>query len=495
MRRSPFSEDSGIPPPSVGLRGQILAILQHETYSELFAELARGGSPVQKLLLRHPDDLFPRLDPLDAVLPEEYPLSVPLFFWEDPVEFLAGPTARPTLVEFFADSEADEEESEYEDDVSDNAQVEASYPVDNYEYLVLLNALRVLQHNPHLLRLAQQEEDVTLPQIRKAVGQHGIDFTPLEDEAVRFMESIAEQRGFGTIFRSLLRRSEVDTETAYESKKIMNEMYRVLSDTLVEVPRWIGEVHRLLPELAVRGAPFLSQHNAYAAWVYRGSPEDQLNALDALWDLEVLHPFSVTLICKACRDDEGNPLLQALSSKLPPRRLNLSPTCSLCGDHATVQAMYGLDVQVHRWMASQDGLLTYMVAYLLESNNLAWLGQVHTSVSEHDFHVSTPEGTHLIECKVFRCSAPLGSGLLKGKIQKALSQLRAHVAEIDAVSGTLVCHPYLPSEDPLKGQNHPQTEGEILDGEDDRIQVMGAEDVPGLVRRLRQPTHENRENT
>lgn len=468
--------------------------MHHDTFAGLLAELASGGSPVQKLLLRHPDDLFPRLDPEDAVLPEEYPLSVPLFFWED-LESSVGPTVRPSIVGFFAGNEADEEESEYEDDVSDLAEVEASYPADNYEELVLLNALRILQHNPHLLRLAQQEEDVTLPRIRKAVGQHGINFTPLEDEAVRFMESIAEQQGFGTIFRSLLRRSEADTETAYESKKIMNEMYRILSDTLVEVPRWIGDVHRLLPELAVRGASFLRQHNAYSAWVYRGSPEDHLNALDALWDLEVLHPLSLTLICKACRDDEGNPLLQVLSSKLPPRRLNRSPVCSLCGDRASVQAMYGLDVQVHRWIASQDRLLTYMVAYLLESNNLAWLGQVHTDVSEHDFHVPNAEGTHLIECKVFRCSAPLGSGMLKGKIQKALTQLRAHMAEINAVSGTLVCHPYLQSEDPLKGQKHAQTEGKPLDGEGDQIQVVGAEDVPGLVRRLGQPAQENHEST
>ena len=75
MKRSLFGEDdSEMPPPSVGLRVQILAILQHNTYAGLLAELAKGGSPVQKMLLRHPHDLFPMLDPEDAVLPEEYPL-------------------------------------------------------------------------------------------------------------------------------------------------------------------------------------------------------------------------------------------------------------------------------------------------------------------------------------------------------------------------------------------------------------------------------------
>ncbi len=495
MTRSPFIDDRmEMPPPSVDLRDQILAIMQHETYARLLTELAKGGSPVQKLLLRHRDDVFPKLDPEGAVLPEEYPLSLPLFFWEDPVESVADSTVRPSIVGILARREIDEEESEYEDDASDIAEHEASYPADNFEDLVLLNALRVLQHNPHLLRLAQQEEDVSLPQIRKALGQHGIDFTPLEDEAVRFMESIAEDQGFGMIFRSLLRRSEADTWTTYESKKIMNEMYRILSDILIEIPRWIGEIHRLLPELAVRGAPFLRQHNAYAAWVYGGNPEDYLNALDTLWDLEVLHPLAVTHICKACQDAEGNPLLQVLSSKRRPWRLARSRACSWCGERVSVQAMYGLDLQVHKWIASQDGLLSYVVAYLLEANKLAWLGRVHTNVSEHDFHVPTPEGTHVIECKVFRCSTPLESGSLKDKVRVAMTQLRAHMAEIDAISGNLVCHPYLPLEDSLKDWVHPQSKGESLDTEDGRIQVIGIEDVPRLVSRLRQATSGSNEN-
>lgn len=475
----PGEDDTDLPSPSAGLKDQIRSIMQHDGYVSLLAELARGDSSVGRLLLRHPEDIFPKLDPENMVIPEEFPLSVPLLFWENPVEPVADATVRPSVVEVLGQNESVQRGTEDQEEIQLLVEGDDSNDTDNFGELILLNALRVLQHNPHLLALVQQEENISLPQVRKALGQHPIDLKPLEDEGLQLMEDIAEEQGLGTLFRSLLRRSETDTETVYEAKKMMNELYRVLNDFLPELPKLAGELHRLFPDLATRGAPFLRQHNAFVHRVYGSSSEDHLRALDKLWELGMLRPLFVVLTCVSCRDEEGNPLRQTLSSDLPPSRLAQNPACSWCGEPASVQTMYGVDVWVYRWIVSQDGLLSYVVAYLLEANQTEWRDRVPTATSEHDFHVQTPHGIHVLECKVFRRSAAFEQDRsLREKVKKALAQLRDHVAEVDAISGTLVCHPY-----------HPQFKSQQVEAEGLRLDIVGVEDVPRLVSRLRQDTY------
>ena len=66
-------ENNGMPSSvKIPLKELIAAFRKNEIYTELFRELAKPKSPLPRLLLRHPEDLFPKLDPEDAVIPEDF---------------------------------------------------------------------------------------------------------------------------------------------------------------------------------------------------------------------------------------------------------------------------------------------------------------------------------------------------------------------------------------------------------------------------------------
>jgi hypothetical protein len=476
-------EECGLLSTSASLHQQLLAIVKHDIYAPLFSELAVTGTSLQEFLLRHPDDLFPKLDPENAVIPEEYSISIPLFFWESPQRMGKPIRGRPSILEL----EGGEEPS-----ANGNQAVEApsedGSPVDfSAEELILLNALRVIQHNPHLLHLAQEEEEVTLQQVRKALGRQGVDLKPVRDEVLTLIGNAAEQEGFGAIFHTFLRRSDTETESTYEIKKMINEVYRYLQDFVVDVPRLLGELHRLLPEVAQKGAPFLRRHNAFVHWVYGTSSSKTLQALDVLWELGMLYPMVIILECRTCTDNEGRPIRQVLSSDIPPQSLKPRPVCGWCGKPYLVEAFYGLDGFVSRWIFSQDRLLSYVVGYLLETQQMSWRSHIYTTVSEHDFHVSTAGGNHLIECKVFRCSGPIGKDLgLQRKVRHAISQLVSHSNEIQALSATLVCHPCPFPKKTLDKWAAEELKKNRLHEPIRAVQTMGIDRLPKFLKRLTQ---------
>ncbi len=467
-------------PTSASLHDQLARILEHETYSRLLAELSVPRSPLQRLLLRHPDDLFPELDPEDGVIPEEFSISIPLLHWDSTLQSSDDTRRRPSIVDFWdeegSDAEGDEEEEDEAEDLSDPGTMEE---------LMLLQGLRVLQSNPHLLQLVQEQETLTISQVRKALGRGGLDLEPLEDEALTLMGGIAEQEGLG-IVRTLLRRSDTDTESVYEVKKMVSEGYKYIRDLIVDLPKLAGELHRFLPFIAQKGAPFLQQHNAFVRWVYGTTSSDYLEALNALWELDLLPTMIVTLACGTCKDDEDQPVCQVLSSDLPPNDLGMKPVCSWCGGPLHAQGFYGLDKWVHRWIGSRDRLLAYVVGYLLETEGIVWRSHVQTPMSEHDFHLTTSSGEHLMECKVFRCSAPIKEDQgMKRKVRSAIFQLIAHSAEMQVASATLVCYPcpfpkktvnqWITFE--LKRKDVPETTA--------KVRVIGIDDLPGFLKGIR----------
>ncbi len=467
-------------PTSAGLHDQLARILEHETYSRLLAELSVPRSPLQRLLLRHPDDLFPKLDPEDAVIPEEFSISIPLLHWDSTLLASDDARMRPSIADFWDEEGSDDEgEEEEAEDLSDPGTMEE---------LMLLQGLRLLQSNPHLLQLVQEQETLTISQVRKALGRGGLDLEPLEDEALTLMGGIAEQEGLGMI-RTLLRRSDTDTESVYEIKKMVSEAYRFIRDLIVDLPKLAGELHRFLPVIAQKGAPFLQQHNAFVRWVYGTTSSDYLEALNALWELDLLPAMIVTLSCGTCKDDEDQPVCQVLSSDLSPNDLGMKPACSWCGGPLHVQGFYGLDKWVHTWIASQDRLLAYVVAYLLETEGIPWRSRIQTPKSEHDFHATTLSGDHLIECKVFRCSAPINEDRgLQRKVRDAISQLIAHAAEMQTTSATLVCYPC-----PFPEKTMDQWIAEGLKRNDTldtatEVRVVGIDDLPGVLKGLSDKT-------
>jgi hypothetical protein len=432
--------DDELRPTSASLRVQLISILEHDSYSRLLAELSVPRSPLQRLLLRHPDDLFPKLDPEDAIIPKEFSISLPVLHWDSSQESSDDSPSRPTILDYYDGETPEVDESEEVVGAEDES--EDLSDMGSFEEILLLNALRVLQCNPHLLRLVRKQDAVTLPQVRKALGTRGLDLRPVEDEALTLMGNIAEQEGLGKVFRTLFRRSATDTESIYEMKKMVSEAYEHVRDLLMDVPRLVGELHRFLPVIAQKGAPFLQRHNAFVRWVYGTTSSEHLQAINRLWELNLLHPAVITLACRSCKDDEGQPICQVLSSDMPPGDLGMKPVCSWCGGPVLIQAFYGLDGWVHRWIASQDRLLAYVVAYSLETLGIMWQSHVQTPTSEHDFHLTTSSGNHLIECKVFRCSTPIRNDRgLQRKVRTAISQLITHSAEMQVASATLVCHP------------------------------------------------------
>lgn len=472
-------------PTSASLREQLVRILEHDIYSQLLAELSVPKSPLQRLLLRHPDDMFPKLDPEDAIIPEEFSISLPLLLWDSSQETSGDSPGRPTILDYL-DGEKPGEEEEGEEVVEMEDEAEDFADQGSFEELVLLNGLRVLQYNPHLLRLVQKQDAVTLSQLRKARGTGGLDLKPVEDEFLTLMGNIAEQEGFGMMFRTLLRRSDTDTESIYEMKKMVSEAYRYIRDLLRDVPKLVGEVHRFLPVIAHKGAPFLQRHNAFIRWVYGTTSSEHLRAISRLWELNLLHPMVVTLACRTCKDDEGQPVCQVLSSDLSPDDLSMEPTCSWCDSPVLIRAFYGLDGWVHRWIGSRDRLLAYVVGYLLETEGIVWRSHVQTPMSEHDFHLTTSSGKHLMECKVFRCSAPIKEDHgLKRKVRSAISQLIAHSAEMQVASATLVCYPCpFPKKTvnqwttfELKRKDVPETAA--------KVRVIGIDDLPRFLKGIR----------
>src|SRR6266540_2905402 len=302
---------------------------------------------------------------------------------------------------------------------------------------------------------------------------------PLEDEFLRLMGNVAEDEGVGTIFRTLLLRSETDTEPAYEMKKMISEMYRYFRDLLIDLPTVIGKIYSLLPELAQKGAPFLRKHNAFVRRVYTMSSSEYLEAINWLWESELIQPIIVTLACRRCRDAEGQPASLVLSSEMSPKDLNSKPSCIWCGAPLNVDGFYGLDGWVQRCIYSQDRLLAYVVGYLLETTGKKWVSQVQSPASEHDFHVITPSGTQLIECKVFSCSAPpKGDAVLSRKVRDGISQLVSHMLETHVESATLVCFPCPSSSRALDQLVRSEVKRRKVPELTEKVRVIGIHDLP-----------------
>jgi len=478
-------ENSTMPPISSSLREQLAVMMKHEQYSRLLSELATPNAPLQKFLLRHPDDLFPRLDPEASVIPPEFSVSIPVLLWESSYRY-RGRRKRPSIVDYMKDSGAPGDAEVNEELSEDNSVAAEESEIGDFEELVLLNGLHVLQHNPQLRRLVEQPDPVTLPQLRKALGSEGVNLKPLEDEFLHLMGNIAEEEGLGTMFRSLVRRSETDTESAYETKKMISEMYGYLRNLLLDLPTLIGRMHLMLPELTRKGSPFLQKHNAFIQRAYGMPPSKYLEAVNRLWELELIHPMIVNLVCKKCKDESGQPLSQVLACEISPKDLNLKPSCSWCGTPMVVQAFYGLDGWIQKCIHSQDRLLAYVIGYLLESKGMKWESRVQGPMSEHDFHVTTPLGIHLIECKVFACSATLKyDGGLRRKTQDGISQLISHMAETRVETATLVCNPFpFPSKvvDRWIVAELRRRKASDLIG---RVRVAGIEPMPRILARMR----------
>lgn len=483
-----FSEDTNqLLPTSADLRDQVASIMKEEGYCRLFAELTHPKSPLHRLLLRHPDDLFPKLDPEDTLIPPEFSVSVPLLLFEVPRTISEGPPTRPTVQQWLGEPTTDSGGEKNGDAADEGNEPKEVFEQGTFEELVLLNGIRILQHNPHLLKLAGGAEPVTLPEVRKALGQEGIDLKPIEDEVLRLMGDVADQEGVGSLFRTLLRRSANDTESAYEMKKMVSEAYQYVRQLLADAPKLIGELHRLVPAIARKGAPFLQAHNSFVAWVYGISPSEYLRALDVLWTLDMLHPMVVTLTCTACVDSVGQPLALVLSSDLSPMDLRARPRCGWCGGPTRLQAFFGLDGWIQKWITTRDGLLAYGVAYLLERSGLSWQSNLHTAQSEHDFHVRIAGRDHLIECKVFQCSAPSKSDpRLEGKVREAISQLIEHMIESQAVSAILICHPNPFPNAALTAWISDELRRNRVASAKGKVSVIGFHGVPEYVQKLQQ---------
>src|SRR3989442_13754742 len=144
-------DNSGMPPSSASLRDQLAAMMKHEQYSRLLRELANPKTPLQKFLLRHPDDLFPRLDPEASLIPPEFSLSIPILLWEGSVRY-RGRRKRPSIVDYMKNG-GTPGEAEVSDELSeDNSTPAEESEMGDFQELVLLNGLHVLQNNPQLLR-------------------------------------------------------------------------------------------------------------------------------------------------------------------------------------------------------------------------------------------------------------------------------------------------------------------------------------------------------
>ena len=478
------SEDFEMPPASSGLRERLRAMMKHERYSRLLAELAKPHSPIQRLLLRHPDDLLPKLDPEAKLIPPEFSLSIPVLLWESSATERRAGTRRPTLLDYMEEdaSEFTNESGASDEPDEDLGESDESTDFGDFQEVVLLNGLHVLQHNPHLLQLAEQSEPVTLPQLRKAMGTTGIDTKPLEDEFLRLMGNIAEDEGMGTIFRTLLVRSESDTESAYETKKMISEMYKYFRDLLGDLPILFGRIYGLLPKLAQKGAPFLRKHNAFVRRVYGMPSSEYLEAVNWLWESELIEPMIITLVCPRCKDTEGASASLVLSSEMSPKDLNSKPSCIWCGAPLKVDGFYGLDGWVQRCIHSQDRLLAYVVGFLLETSGKVRESRVQSPISEHDFHVTTPSGTHLIECKVFSCSAPLKNDpALRRKIRGGVSQLVSHMLETRVNSATLVCFPCPLSARAIDQLITTELKKRKADELREKVRVIGIHDLPRIL--------------
>ena len=359
-----FEEDNEIfPTVEIPLKEQIAAIRKNDISNVLFRELARAKSPFQDLLLRHPDDLFPKLDPENSVIPEDFSISLHMLFRENFEEVTNKEMRRPSITDYqkngklFEESESLVEYEEPDEEISTSEDLE-------FQELVLLNGLRLLQYNPHLLALVQQKEEITLPDIRKALGQNGINYQPIEEEALQLMEKLAEEQGMGAIFKILFRRSDTDTETAYEIKKMAKEMYSYLKDFLIDLPALAGEIHRIFPNAFNEyAAPFFRKHNAFINWSYEYTSQNYKKALNLLWELGLLRSVVISLICLKCHDAEGKPIHQVLNSDISPKDLDKRVFCSWCKKPMVVQAFYSLDSWLNRWILTEDRLLSYLVAF------------------------------------------------------------------------------------------------------------------------------------
>ena len=436
-------DDNGTPPSvEVPLKEQIAVIRKDESYNQLFRELSKPKSPLSRYLLRHAEDLFPKLDPDDAVIPADYSILFPLLLRENFEEISREEFKRPSITDHMKNNSLFEESESIVEYEEPSKEITVSEDRE-FEELIILNGLRLLQHNPHLLELAQQKEDITLPDVKRVIGQKDVDYQPIKDEALHMMERFAEEQGLGDIFKILLRRSDSDTETAYELKKMGKEIYIYLRDILIDAPTFMGEIHRLFPNVInEHGVPFFRKHNNYVNWSYEYTNRDYNKALNFLWELDLLNPVVVSLICLNCHDAEDKPIHQVLNSDIAPKDLDKKVYCSWCKKPMIVQAFYTLDSILNRIILAEDKLLSYLVAYLLDEFGLEWEHRVYTDKSEHDFHVKTSRGLHIIECKVFRVSGPVKDDIrLQQKIRDGINQVVQHIIEIKAESAFLVCYP------------------------------------------------------
>ena len=174
----------------------------------------------------------------------------------------------------------------------------------------------MVQNNPHLLELAQKNEEITLIDVRKAIGQKGIDYSSIKDEFLPVIENIEGKQEIKEISNLLLKRSEDETDTTYEIKKVANIFIKNLIDDLViSFSSYAGKFHRgILTIILEHGAPFFRKHNEFTQWSYDFPNQDYQKSLELLRDLHLLSPMVINLICQNCNDTEGKPLHQILIS-------------------------------------------------------------------------------------------------------------------------------------------------------------------------------------
>lgn len=481
-----FEESDEIfPSVKISLKEQITILRKNDISNKLFLELAKPKSPIPDLLLRHPDDLFPKLDPENAVIPEDFSISLCMVFRENFEELTEGEIRRPSITDYLKDGKLFEENEslvEYEEPVDELTTQENM----EFQELVLLNGLRLIQHNPHLLALAQKKEEIILPDIRKALGQKGINYKPIEEEVFQLMERFADDQGIGTIFKILFRRSDTDTETAYEIKKMAKEMYGFIRELLIDVPELAGEIHRMFPNvLNEYGIPFFRKHNIFTFNAYRYKNQEYNKALNFLWELDLLRPVVISLICLNCHDAEGKPIHQVLNSDISPNELDKKIYCSWCKKPIVVEAFYSFDSWLNRVILTEDKLLSYLVAFLLDEYGLEWTHHIYTDSSEHDFHVKTSKGLHLIECKVFRVSGPIEEDKrLQTKVRNGIYQVVKHMEETKANSAFLVCNPCSNNKKELKKWVNEAVKQSKLSINKNKIKIIGQNDLLRAIKQL-----------
>ncbi|MHA2100164.1 MAG: hypothetical protein ACW99A_15930 [Candidatus Kariarchaeaceae archaeon] len=478
-----YEEEADYFHSNLSIKEQITAIRENDAFNKFFNELIIPKSPVAALLLRHPDDLFLNLDPDNLVIPPEFSFTIPILYWENYKEIVSEKPNRPSVVDYFK-KETTSEEIEDTEEFEEKSFIEEN----KLDELLYLLGLKLVQNNPHLLELAQKNEEITLIDVRKAIGQKGIDYTPIKDEFLPVIENIEGKQEIKEISNLILKRSEVETDTTYEIKKVANIFIKSLIDDLViSFSSYAGKFHRgILSTILEHGAPFFRKHNEFTQWSYGFSNQDYQRSLELLWDLELLSPMVINLICQKCKDKEGKPIHQILISDKPPKDLTDKILCGWCSNPLNIQSFYSLDYRLIRLINTNDKLLFYTIAFLLDKYNLDWESNIHSDVSEHDFHVKVHDELRLIECKVFRISGSTEDDInYHTKVQEGISQLIKHMSEVNADSAIFVCYPCrINKEDLDKWIDTAMKKSEVSINKD-KINVIGPDNLSSTLKELK----------